>query len=80
MILRSFLVIALCLAAAILESVFPYVFHMSAARADILLLVVLYLALNDEVVPAVRSRSSQALRIAAKKLAKLAEHLEQGRD
>jgi predicted transcriptional regulator len=36
--------------------------------------------LNDEVVPAVRSRSSQALRIAAKKLAKLAEHLEQGRD
>ncbi len=36
--------------------------------------------LNDEVVPAVRSRSSQALRIAAKKLANLAEHLEQRRD
>jgi rod shape-determining protein MreD len=50
-ILRALLVIALCLAAAILESVLPFVFHMSAARADILLVVVLYLALNDEVIP-----------------------------
>ena len=50
MILRSILVVALCLAASILESVLPFVFHLSAARADILLVVVLYLALNDEVV------------------------------
>lgn len=32
--------------------------------------------LNDEVVPQVRQNSSQALRIAAEQLAKLAEHLD----
>jgi len=32
--------------------------------------------LNDEVVPQVRQNSSQALRIAAEHLARLAEHLE----
>ena len=51
MIVRSILVIAVCVAAAILESVFPFVFHLQAARADLLLVVVLYLALNDEVIP-----------------------------
>jgi hypothetical protein len=33
--------------------------------------------LNDEVVPKVRSGSTQALRTAAEKLAKLAEYMEQ---
>ncbi len=32
--------------------------------------------LNDEVVPAVRQQSTQALRIAAKKMADLADHME----
>ena len=32
--------------------------------------------LNDEVVPQVRQHSSQALRIAAERLARLAEHLD----
>jgi len=50
-ILRSVLVFGICLAASILESVFPFVFRLSAARADLLLVVVLYLALNDEVIP-----------------------------
>jgi len=33
--------------------------------------------LNDEVVPAVRSHSTKALRVAAEKLAKLADYLDQ---
>ena len=33
--------------------------------------------LNDEVVPAVRDHSSKALRIAAEKLAKLADYMDQ---
>ena len=33
--------------------------------------------LNDEVVPAVRSHSTKALRIASKKLAEFAEYMEQ---
>ena len=51
MILRSALVLGVCLGLAILESVVPFVLHLSAARADLLLVVVLYLALNDEVIP-----------------------------
>jgi hypothetical protein len=34
--------------------------------------------LNDEVVPGVRGNSSKALKIAADKLTKLAEHLDRG--
>jgi hypothetical protein len=33
--------------------------------------------LNNEVVPAVRSRSTKAIRVAAEKLAKLADYLDQ---
>jgi F0F1-type ATP synthase membrane subunit b/b' len=33
--------------------------------------------LNDEVVPAVRQHSSKALRVAAKKMASLADYMEQ---
>jgi hypothetical protein len=36
--------------------------------------------LNDEVVPEVRRNSSQALRIAAEQLGKLAEHLDKNND
>jgi rod shape-determining protein MreD len=50
-ILRSALVLGICLALSILESVFPFVLHLQSARADLLLIVVLYLALNDEVIP-----------------------------
>ena len=35
--------------------------------------------LNDEVVPAVRQHSTKALRVAAEKLTKLAEYMEQHR-
>ncbi|HLJ90691.1 MAG TPA: hypothetical protein VKZ53_28045 [Candidatus Angelobacter sp.] len=35
--------------------------------------------LNDEVVPAVRNNSSKALRVAAEKLSKLAEFMDQSR-
>ena len=51
MIVRSALVLGICLALSILESVFPFVLHLQSARADLLLIVVLYLALNDEVIP-----------------------------
>lgn len=50
MTLRNALVIAVCLAASIVEATVPHLFHLRAARADLLLSVVLYLALNDEVV------------------------------
>jgi len=50
-ILRSALVLGVCIGLAILESVFPFVLHLQSARADLLLIVVLYLALNDEVIP-----------------------------
>jgi hypothetical protein len=36
--------------------------------------------LNDEVVPQVRQNSSQALRVAAEHLQRLAEHLDKDRD
>jgi SMC interacting uncharacterized protein involved in chromosome segregation len=34
--------------------------------------------LNDEVVPSVRENSSKALKVAAEKLTKLAEHIDRG--
>lgn len=49
MILRIALLLLLCLALAVLESVVPFVFHLRAARPDLLLIVVLYLALHDDV-------------------------------
>jgi len=48
--LRNALVLGVCLLASILESTVPFLLHLKAARADLLLSVVLYLALNDEVV------------------------------
>ena len=50
MMLRIFLVLLVCLVATVVEYVFPFLFGHSRARADLLLSVVLYLALNDEVV------------------------------
>ena len=50
MTLRVSLVLLVCLVATVAESVFPYLFHLRAARFDLLLSVVLYLALNDEII------------------------------
>src|SRR5207244_10282542 len=50
MTLRNALVVLVCVAASIIESTVPFLFHLKAARADLLLSVVLYLALHDEVV------------------------------
>ncbi len=50
MTLRIALVILICLALGVVESVVPFLFHLRSARADLLLVVVLYLALNDDVV------------------------------
>lgn len=50
MSLRVVLVILVCLGLAIVESVVPFLFHLRAARADLLLVVVLYLALHDDVI------------------------------
>lgn len=49
MTLRIALVVLLCAALSVLESVVPFLFHLRAARPDLLLVVVLYLALNDDV-------------------------------
>ena len=51
MTLRVSLVLLVCLVATVLESVFPFLLGLSRARADLLLSVVLYLALNDEIIP-----------------------------
>ncbi|HWE26009.1 MAG TPA: rod shape-determining protein MreD, partial [Myxococcales bacterium] len=48
--LRVALVLLLCLGLSILESSIPFLLHLKATRADLLLSVVLYLALHDEVV------------------------------
>ena len=48
--LRIFLVVLVCMALAVLESVIPFLLHLRAARADLLLSVVLYLALHDDIV------------------------------
>jgi rod shape-determining protein MreD len=50
MTLRVSLVLLVCLVATVVESVFPFLFGLRLARADLLLSVVLYLALNDELV------------------------------
>jgi rod shape-determining protein MreD len=47
--LRIALVLLVALALAILESVIPHLLHLRAARPDLLLVVVLYLALRDDV-------------------------------
>jgi rod shape-determining protein MreD len=46
--LRIVLVLLVCLGLSILESTIPFLLHLKAARADLLLSVVLYLALHDE--------------------------------
>jgi rod shape-determining protein MreD len=48
--LRIFLVIITCIALAIVESVLPFLVHLRAARVDLLLVVVLYLAVHDDVI------------------------------
>lgn len=50
MSLRIALVVLVCMALAVVESVLPFLFHLRAARPDLLLVVVLYLALRDDVV------------------------------
>ncbi len=49
MTLRVVLVVLICLALAVVESVVPFLFHLRSARPDLLLVVVLYLALHDDV-------------------------------
>ena len=48
--LRILLVIAVCAVLSVVESVIPFLLHLRAARPDLLLIVVLYLALHDDVV------------------------------
>jgi rod shape-determining protein MreD len=47
--LRAALVVLIAVGLAILESVIPHLLHLRAARPDLLLIVVLYLALRDDV-------------------------------
>ncbi|HUJ28982.1 MAG TPA: rod shape-determining protein MreD [Myxococcales bacterium] len=49
MTLRIALVVALCFVLAVAESVVPFVLQLRSARPDLLLVVVLYLALHDDV-------------------------------
>jgi rod shape-determining protein MreD len=49
MTLRVVLVVLICVALAVVESVVPFLFHLRSARPDLLLVVVLYLALHDDV-------------------------------
>ena len=49
MTLRIFLVIMICVLLAIAESILPFLVHLRVARVDLLLVVVLYLALHDDV-------------------------------
>jgi rod shape-determining protein MreD len=49
MTLRIFLVILTCLVLAIAESVLPFLVHLRTVRVDLLLVVVLYLAVHDDV-------------------------------
>jgi rod shape-determining protein MreD len=48
--LRAALIVAVCVVLSVVESVIPFLFHLRAARPDLLLIVVLYLALHDDVV------------------------------
>ena len=50
MTLRIALVILVCAVLSVVESVVPFLFHLRVARADLLLIVVLYLALHDDIV------------------------------
>jgi rod shape-determining protein MreD len=50
MTLRIFLVIITCTLLAIAESILPLLVHLRAAHVDLLLVVVLYLALHDDVI------------------------------
>lgn len=50
MTLRIALVIALCFGLAVVESVAPFMMRLDTARPDLLLVVVLYLALHDDVI------------------------------
>jgi rod shape-determining protein MreD len=50
MTLRIALVVLVCLVLAVIESVVPFLFHLRTARADLLLIVVLYLALHDDII------------------------------
>jgi rod shape-determining protein MreD len=45
---RAAVILLVCLAASVLESSLPFLFHVRDARADLLLCVILYLALHDE--------------------------------
>lgn len=45
---RNALVMLVCFAASLLQSVFPFLLSLRDARADLLLCVILYLALHDE--------------------------------
>jgi rod shape-determining protein MreD len=49
MTLRFLLVIIVCILLAIAESVLPFLVHFRVARVDLMLVVVLYLALHDDV-------------------------------
>ena len=49
MTLRIFLVLLTCVALAVAESVVPFLVHLRAARVDFLIVVVLYLAVHDDV-------------------------------
>ncbi|GAC1560842.1 MAG: hypothetical protein NVS2B9_21630 [Myxococcales bacterium] len=48
MSLRAAAILLFCVAASVIESALPVLFHVRDARADLLLCVVLYLALHDE--------------------------------
>ena len=48
--LRIVVVLAVCAFLSVLESVIPFLLHLRAARPDLLLIVVLYLALHDDIV------------------------------
>jgi rod shape-determining protein MreD len=50
MTLRIALVVLVCAVLSVVESVAPYLLHLRSARPDLLLIVVLYLALHDDVV------------------------------
>lgn len=50
MTLRIVLVVLVFMGLAVVESVLPFLLHLRSARADLLLVAVLYLALKDDVV------------------------------
>lgn len=50
MTLRVALILGVCVVLSVVESVIPFLFHLRAARPDLLFVVVLYLALHDDVV------------------------------